>query len=268
MRTFITIVVAALILNSCELIPNGIKGNGNVKEKNIEVADFKGIDVGGGFDVYITKGDKPHVRILADENLLPHIEVLNANGNVQLKTHKNFWKYKSLKAFITYTELNELDASGGTDIIFENTVVAEDFLLKMSGGSDARVSVEAKTIRVELSGGADLDLKYRGEEIRFSGSGGSDGDLTVKGATFTDFNLSGGADADVIGDAEFCEVNCSGGSDFNGLGFKVRQAIVDASGAGDARLYVSEKIALHESGAGSVRFEGGAKKVAKSEINR
>lgn len=268
MKTLISIFIAAFILNSCEFIPNGMKGNGKVVEKNIEIADFNGIDVGGGFDVYISKGDKPHVRILADENLLPHIEVRNVNGIVQIKSNKNFWKYKSLKAFITYTDIRKLDASGGTDIIFENKVIAENFDLRMSGGSDAKVKIDAKSIVVELSGGADLDLDYTGGKISFSGSGGSDGDLIVKNVGSSSFSLSGGADVDVIGDTEFCMVRCSGGSDFNGLGFKVREAIVDANGAGDARMYVSDKIAFTESGAGSVRYEGGARKVSQSEITR
>lgn len=263
MKNILFILVILSFLNGCEFMPNGIKGNGKVENKTYEISSFEGIDASGGFDVYLIKGTTTGVRIMADENLMPHIQVKNDKGILQIKSNKNFWKYKSLKAFVTYEKLTLLNASGGTDIISEDKLIADNFVMRLSGGSDANIRLESNSLILDLSGGADLDLNFTGKEITFSGSGGSDADLTLKGLVNSNFSLSGGADADVIGDGQFATINCSGGSDFNGLGFKLSKAIVEASGAGDARVYVSDEITVRESGAGSVRFEGGARIVEK-----
>jgi hypothetical protein len=263
MRTIIAIIITVSFLHACEFMPNGMKGNGKVINKDFEVTTFNGIDVSGSFDVYLKKGTGPEVRIMADENLFPHIKVIVDNNMLKINSRKNFWKYKSLKVFITYENLSVMDISGGVDLIAEDKIISDDFVVRFSGGSDGKIKLEANKLILDLSGGADLDVDFRGEEVIFNGSGGSDADLTIKDAVKTNFTLSGGADADVIGSAEFANISCSGGSDFNGLGFKLSRAIVEATGAGDARVYVSDEITLRESGAGSVRFEGGAKIVDK-----
>ncbi|PLX20197.1 MAG: hypothetical protein C0599_09550, partial [Salinivirgaceae bacterium] len=125
MRNIIALLIAVSLLNGCEFMPNGIKGNGKVVNKEIEISAFNGIDVSGGFDVYLKKGSTPHVRLMVDENLLPHIKVASNNNMLKINTQKNFWKYKSLKVFITYQDLSVLDVSGGVDLIAEEKITSD-----------------------------------------------------------------------------------------------------------------------------------------------
>ncbi len=262
MKYFIIVLsIAALAFSSCEFIGNGIKGNGKVVKKEVKIKDFSTIDVSNGFDLYLSEGSEPHLRIEADENLMPHIRTYVDNGTLIIKSRKNIWRSKSLKVYVTYTDLEGITASGGSDVYGKNEIKAKRFNLRMSGGSDAQLKIKSNVLHAETSGGADLELNFTGDEFSLSASGGSDSELTLLGVKNAAFQMSGGSDASVIGESDMLTLNSSGGSDFNGRGFKVQKATVNASGAADAKLQVTEEISVSASGASSVSCDGGAKVV-------
>ncbi len=256
---FVFIMAVALLTQGCEFMPNGIKGNGKVTEKEIEVGDFKAVDVRKGFDLYLTKGEAPAVRIEADENIMPHIQVRVEGNTLIITSRKNIWRSRALKAYVTYTELEAIDASGGSDVYGKSKVKTESFALSISGGSDAELDIEAVKLEANLSGGSDLELEYAGEELNLSASGGSDAKLTLKKLNKSVFSTSGGSDVSVIGECKNLTLNASGGSDFNARAFNVAIADITASGAADVRIKVTEEISVSASGASSVHYDGGAK---------
>ncbi len=257
----IVLTLAAVVFSGCELVIDGIKGNGKVIKKEVKIKDFTTIDVSSGFDVYLSEGDKTHLRIEADENLMPHIRTYVDKGTLKISSRKNIWKSKSLKVYVTYTQLNGISASGGSDIYANNEIKTQQFNLQMSGGSDADLKLKANRLHAEMSGGADLEMHFTGADFSLSGSGGSDSELTLLQVKNATFQLSGGSDASVIGECDVLTLNNSGGSDFNGRGFKAKRASVNASGAADAKLHVTEEISVSASGASSVSCDGGAKVV-------
>ncbi|ALO16416.1 hypothetical protein L21SP5_02795 [Salinivirga cyanobacteriivorans] len=264
---FVFILAVALLAQGCEFIPNGIKGNGKVTEKEIEVGDFKAVDVRKGFDLYLTKGESTAVRIEADENLIPHIQVRVEGNTLIITSRKNIWRSRSLKAYVTYTALEAINASGGSDVYSKSKIKAERFNLSISGGSDAEADIEANTLDADLSGGSDLELEYAGRELNLSASGGCDAELTLKKLKRSIINTSGGSDVSVIGECENLTLNASGGSDFNARGFKVAVADISASGAADVRINVTEEISVSASGASSVHYDGGAK-IVRQDIGQ
>ena len=264
MKRFILLLSAAAFLaTSCEFIPNGIKGNGEIVKEEVEVNDFSAVNVSNGFDVYLTKGDQPRVTLEVDENLLPHIKVRVEGKKLIISSRKNIWKSRSLKAHVTYTEIEAISASGGSDIYGRNTIKTDNFSLNMSGGTDADLDIEGKHLKANLSGGSDLELEYVGESFDLSSSGGSDAELTLRKLVDVYVNTSGGSDVSVIGESKHLTVNSSGGSDFNARGFSVAKAKIDASGAADVRIKVTDEISVSANGASSVHFDGGAKIVSQ-----
>lgn len=262
-KILLLIVSLALVTTSCEFIPNGIKGNGNVVKKEVNIQNFTAVNVSNGFDLYLAHGEAPGLILEADENLLPHIKTKVENGRLIISSRKNIWKSKSLKARVTYTSLERIEASGGSDIYSTDKIKAPEFAMQMSGGSDAELEVESDEAKLELSGGSDIDLSFSGNHIHISASGGSDSELSLHSLTKAIIQISGGADAVVIGTSEMLSLNCSGGSDFKGRGFKVQKATVSASGASDAHLHVIKEISVSASGASSVRSEGGASVISQ-----
>src|SRR5205085_3408273 len=58
----------------------GEKGSGKIVTEKRNVSGFKGVDVGGDFQVEITAGKEFAVEIETDDNLLPLIETEVNNG--------------------------------------------------------------------------------------------------------------------------------------------------------------------------------------------
>lgn len=264
MRSLVLTLVFALLFSSCDFVFNGIKGNGKIVEKQMEITDFNSIKVGGGFNVYLERSSAPGVRVEADENLMEHIRIYNRGETLIIDSRKNFYNYRSLKVYVSYVNIEAVDISGGVNLYASGNIEADDFSLEMSGGSDADIEIVATKLVVDMRGGVDLDLKYTGAEMDLSGSGGTDCRLSLFDLDRSTFSLSGGCDASVIGHANYTEISCTGGSDFNARGFEAQKANVSASGAADVHLKVVEELSVSASGASSVSILGNAQVIHKN----
>ncbi len=125
-----------------------------------------------------------------------------------------------IKVYVSTVVYNHIDVSGASSITGQNKIVnTEDMKLEVSGAGDINMDVTAPAVTAEVSGAGSVNLK--GETKSF--------DLELTGAS---------------------KAHC-----FDLLSEKTR---VDISGAGDADVYASVKLDAEVSGAGSVKYKGGA----------
>jgi len=189
-----------------------INGNGHVISKTFDLHHFDRISVGGSFQVILTQSTDQQVVIQVDENLLQRIEVTVVDGTLQLST-RSMQNPTKLVAEIHVASLASLDASGATDV-------------------STTAPFNGANIEIEASGASD---------ISFNGN-----------FTKMEIDLSGASKLTLVGKAQTMHAEISGASDLKAADFEVGNASVEASGASNATVNVTENLNADESGASDI----------------
>jgi len=210
----------AILLTSCNVI--GEKGNGNVVKQERKVSDFNAIEVSGTFDVFLSLGSAQSVIVEADENLQPLISTEVHGGTLKIENIKPIHDSKSLKVFITVTDLKKIELSGAVDLQSQNKLTLTELSVEISGATDANLEIAVQKLEVSSSGGS---------KLKFSG-------------------MANKVDMDV-----------SGAVDIHAFDLLAETASLSISGAGVAEINVSKELHAEISGAASVRYKGNPQKV-------
>ena len=219
MKTFITAIGASLILSSCHFnISTGENGNGKVvtEERNV-TEDFNEVRGSAGLDVYLTQGDENKIVVEADENLLQYIETDIEDGKLHVTTSENIGHSKAKKVYVTYKELNKIEASSGADVIGNSVIKSEFLSLKSSSGADLKVDVFAKDIIAKTSSGADMEVSGKATSLNADASSGSE--IKAKELLVINCNAEASSGAEVtVNVKEQLEIHVSSGGDINYYG--------------------------------------------------
>lgn len=203
--------------------------------KDRAVSGFQGLSVSNGIDVYLTQGSSE--KLTFDVKGVDEDEVKSEVRNGVLKlyidrrgTNWNWGRSTYVRAYLTFRQLNNIEASGGADVIGQGTLSFNDLNVEAGGGSDVTLALKADKLNASASGGADLKLDGSARTLNANGSGGSDLDarkLTV----------------------EICNANSSGGSDV--YVNATRELTMKASGGSDVYYYGSAKVLAKSESGGS-----------------
>jgi hypothetical protein len=271
-----------------------VKGTGELTDRDFTVTDFHGIDVSGGFDVALVQGDSEGVVLSAQENLYDYIHVEVVQGILKIYTEGNLMSTRSLKARISFKQLNELKVSGGGDVNSLTNINTPDLGIeisgggdlttdvntaslncKISGGGDVKVNGTAKSYKMDLSGGGDLesdidagsigcylsgggDLKLICKEVAdamIEINGGGDVNATMNAGKLR-CSISGGGNATLKGKVTDLDINITGGGDVSAAGFSADMARIQASGGSDIHVMVSKELHGNVSGGGDLYYSG------------
>jgi hypothetical protein len=185
------------------------------------VGSFHGVAIHSGIDLYISQGGDEAVAVSAsDPDVRDRIvtEVKDGILNIYLDDRFHWgWGNRKLKAYVSCKMLDELRASGGSDIYIDQTIKAQKLELHLSGGSDLRGRLEV-------------------------------GELTVA--------QSGGADSFIAGSAAQLNVHVSGGSDFHGYDLVTDDCRAQASGGSDVYVTVNKELDATASGGSDIHYKG------------
>ncbi len=133
-----------------------------MNEDNAEkrtVGSFHAIEVSAGIQVIITKGDKEELAVAAsDKELINKVETVVKNGVLKISRQSDwkFWenfKNPRIKVYVSYTNLDGLEASSGASI-------------KGSG-------IDLNKLFVHQSSGAFIELSGSADNLEVSGNSGS-----------------------------------------------------------------------------------------------
>jgi len=177
---FVTILFA---FSSCVFMGPAIKGNGNVVEQTRETRDFDKIDVSRGMNVYITQGETFKVVVKADENLLEAIETKNEGDVLVIRATQNIRNATSKKVFITVPDLEEIEASSGSNVFSETKLVFKDLKVSTSSGSNVTLEINSEKTECSSSSGSNIKLQGIANSFRAKASSGANikaVDLTVE----------------------------------------------------------------------------------------
>jgi len=150
----------------------GVKGSGNVAKDTRGLSGFKGVDVGGVFQVEITAQKEFGVEVEADDNLLPLIKTEVRNGVLNIETDKKISPSSPVRIRISAPDIDRLEVSGVANVTL-NDIKNSELTLDTSGASKIKISGETAKFTADVSGATKIDaenLKTIDANIETSGA--------------------------------------------------------------------------------------------------
>jgi len=195
----IILSIIALILSSCIMnINNGEKGNGNVVTEERDVTEnFTEVRGSAGLDVYLTQGEENKILVEADENLLQYISTDIENGKLHVTTSEDIGRSKAKKVYVTFTELNNIEASSGADVIGNSLIKSQNLSLRSSSGADLNVEVFSQDLVIKSSSGSEVQVSGKASSLKADASSGSTIDAENLLAAYCNAEASSGAQVSV-----------------------------------------------------------------------
>ncbi len=217
---FLTLGILLLFLTACVdgQFYRSVRGNGKVVKEERTVSSFDGISVSTSIDVFLSQGNSESLIVEADENLMEYLVTEVKNGILGIYFDNVSIRDATVKrVYVTMKEVKSLKTSSAGDILGQTPVRCSDIILESSSAGNIRLELYADNVKVNIS---------------------SSGDITL------------------TGEAETMKANLSSAGDLNALDFKVNEADLSVSSAGDAEVYATKKLIAHASSAGDIVYRG------------
>ena len=230
-------LISFLLMNACVSVDDfkreEVEGNGTVVKKSRETADFSEIDISENIVARIKKANEHTLVVKTDANLHKYI-VTEVNGNtldIHVKDNYGLDPTEKTEVFITFEELEKIEASSGSEVHSESKFVAEELEIDVSSDAYVDLETEAREITGDCSSGSSIKLKGKAEKCRLDVSSGGDismkdlickevhadassgGNITITARESLKADVSSGGDIDVYGDPEDIHIDESSGGD-------------------------------------------------------
>jgi hypothetical protein len=195
-----------------------------VHDQNAQIRPLKGyhgIEVSDAIDLYLSHGDEETVVVSArDIKWRDRIRTEVVDGILRISLPKHGWSMGNLKlkAYVSFTTLDRLTASGASDVFVDGVIAGDQLSISLSGASDFKGAVNVKQLRMDQSGASDAHLT---------------------GA------VSG-----------LASIHSSGASNIKGYDLVTESCDVHASGAADIRITVNKELSADLSGSSNVYYKG------------
>ncbi|WP_020400522.1 head GIN domain-containing protein [Kordiimonas gwangyangensis] len=213
-----TAAVAAMMLGF------GMTANAaDTSEEMRDVDAFKSIKLMGSMDVEVTVGERQSVKVIADSDIIDHLETSVSGDTLRVKLENGHYGHiKVMRVIVTMPEMTGASIQGSGDMIVTGAA-ADDFELELQGSGDA----------------------------------------TFKKAKFgkIDIELQGSGDIELDGSCDDIKIELQGSGDVDAGDLKCKTADVDLRGSGDIEFFASESAGVGVHGSGDVVVKGSPDKI-------
>lgn len=185
-----------------------------------DVSGFHELSVSSAFLVEIRVGSTESLEIEVDDRYMDDVITEVRGGKLEIKMRDTRGRRRmneSPRAYLTVKSLDRIDASGAVKI-------------------ETRDELKSDRMHIELSGASVLDLQLDVNELYLE--------------------ASGACVVNVEGRATEQTVKTTGATTYRAFDLESEIADIRVTGAGSARVSVSDKLDVRASGASSVRYKG------------
>jgi len=176
--SFSLAAVAIIVLSACNQVGSAMNGSGKVVDKEINVANFTGVNVQGPFKVGIIQSDSFQVIISTDENLTNRILISREDETLKIgiQAPATFFP-TSLSLKIGMPRLYNLNLSGGAQAGLSGFKSTFNFSLDISEKSTLQGYLDAGNCDFNVADGSQVNLTGSAIGLDLDGSGASKLDL-------------------------------------------------------------------------------------------
>jgi hypothetical protein len=220
MKTFKTfsVLLLSLLLAGCVVnLQESITGNGHVVKQKRDAAEFTGIKVSSGIDVFLTQGDAQNIEVETDENLQDWIKTEVTGSVLHIYTNKSIRLAKSKKVYLICKTIHSIEISSAGDVTGVTAFKTEKLDIEMSSAGDLNFEAEANTIGISISSAGNAYLKGKTDELK-------------------------------------AELSSAG--DLNAFDLEAKKGEISVSSAGKARVFITEEASFKSSSAGDIDYKG------------
>ena len=221
-----TLLNLAFILGLAYIVYSftGVDNKDEQITKDYGVSYFNQIELRGPFNVELVQSDEQNLEIRASEKVHDDLEVNVKNNRLIIDLDdKIFSKSKSIKVYITVTELEKIIITGAVNLEAENVIKTEDLKIEFEGAGQVNIDLEADRFIAEIEGVGSFWLQGR---------------------------------------ADYHKVDFAGVGNYNAKNLISKNTIVESGGVGNVEVYASEKFIGNASGIGSVKYYGNPSEVS------
>lgn len=160
---------------------NSVVGSGVAASEARNLSGFKGIDVGGVFQVEVTAGKEFSVVVEADDNLLPYVKT-EVNGDVlKISSTERLKSSAPMRIRISAPNIESIEASGACKISVAD-LKSSELRVDTSGASKVNIAGEASSLTIDVSGASNIDAaNLKAENATVDASGASKVEVFVTG---------------------------------------------------------------------------------------
>ena len=184
------------------------KGSGDIVTETRDVDNFKRIKSTGAFDIFVTVGEEPSLKITFDDNLIEFIDTDVSGRTLILESHRSYRSKHGCKVEITVPKLEYVKLSGSGDIVVTN-LKSDFFEYQLSGSGDLSAEGEVEELEVSISGSGDIDTRDLIAQDVYAKVSGS-GNIKVYAKNSFNGKVSGSGDIYYYGNPEAISTSVSG----------------------------------------------------------
>ena len=166
----VLLIGCVVVVAGCHL--PGVRGNGQIKTEERQVAAFSNVDTSGSFEIEWQNGS-PALRITTDENLLPYIENNVSDNTLRLRTRDHIWPTHGIKIVISSPTRTGGRLRGAVKLTAKQ-LSGPTFALESKGASEVTLSGNIDRLSVDMTGASQLaaaGLQTKTAEISTTGAG-------------------------------------------------------------------------------------------------
>lgn len=170
----------------CFSFRSGTAGSGNLATETRDIDGFKGVDVGGVFQVEITAQKEFGIEIEADDNLLPLIKTEVRGGVLHIESECKISSSNAIRVKISAPDIENIEASGASKVSLAGVKNAE-LKIDTSGASRVTINGETTNLTIDVSGASNIDAEnLKTENATVEASGASHVNVFVSGRLTAD----------------------------------------------------------------------------------
>ncbi len=146
----------------------------NNQKKEINLTDFKALDISGLAQVYIKQGTENKVDMKVSGVAIKKIKVFVDNETLFIDTPRSI-SGESIKITVTYKKIVDIKVKDAAELTALNTIKGDVLKITVTQASGTAISVDLKHLEISMKNNADLKIKgiTDNQRVKSASSGGT-----------------------------------------------------------------------------------------------
>lgn len=233
--------LAGLFLGACgPMSVNAERGSGRVTAEDRTVRGVDAVTLNTSGKLFIEKGEAESLRIEADDNLLPYLQIFVRGGELTIQRSKtaNLHFSQPPRYYLTAKNLNAINIFSSGDVEAPD-LEADNFSITVSSSGDLRMgNLKTGLLKADLNSSGDVFMGLLTAD-RLEATLNSSGDLRISGGSVGKQNVS---------------LNSSG--DYGAQDLDSVETAISLNSSGDASVRVRDRLDANLNSSGDLHYRG------------